>query len=265
MKKHTILITGAGSGIGRASAVSLAKRGHKVIATCKYLEQVAFFDEFSNLDIESIKLDILNPKDRNKIFNYKFDRFISNAGIGDSGAISEVNTATIERVFKTNVIASIDLIQLVIKKWTIEKIQDSKIIVIGSLVGKVALPFLGPYVISKFAIEAYCECLRFELKLIKEANIKISLVEPGSYATGFNKNNMIRMYNFMKNGSYYSNISNKIFKYQNMFWNITEKKNIGSIVKIYTKAVESPSNKFRYSAPLTQSLIVKLLQIFPTP
>lgn len=265
-KKYTVLITGAGSGIGKSLAIELANKGYKVIATCRYEDQVVFFNNLiknnSDLDIQSFKLDILDLNDRKKINSIYFNRFISNAGIGDSGAITEVSTKVINKVFQTNVIASIDLIQLVISKWVKENMQDAKIIIASSLVGKIALPFLGPYCISKFAIEAYAECLKYELKLISNSNIKVCLVEPGSYNTGFNRNNTIKMYNFMKNKSYYSNISDKILYYQTKFWNLSEKQNLNSIVNKYIQAIESKSNKFRYSAPFIQSFFVQLGRIF---
>lgn len=88
MKKEKVLITGAGTGLGKSAAFALAKRGHLVYATTQFeseainLEKEASKYNLNNL--KSFKLDIRLKEDREKILNYDFDIIINNAGIGDS-------------------------------------------------------------------------------------------------------------------------------------------------------------------------------------
>ncbi len=87
----TILITGCKRGIGRASAIALANKGHKVIATTETKESADELNDFAdklNLSIKSFKLDITNAKDRNKILKYDLDVLINNAGMGETGSFS---------------------------------------------------------------------------------------------------------------------------------------------------------------------------------
>ena len=117
MKK--ILITGAGSGLGKEAAITLAKRGHKVYATVHYIEELDYLNNYAKnncLNLEAFKLDILLEEDRNKVLNYDIDTFIANAAIGDSGSVSEINIDRIKNVFETNVFCNIQLVQIVIKK-----------------------------------------------------------------------------------------------------------------------------------------------------
>lgn len=88
MKKQKVLITGAGTGLGKRAAFLLAEHGHLVYATTQFeseainLEKEAKKYNLNNL--KSFKLDIRLKEDREKILEYDFDVIINNAGIGDS-------------------------------------------------------------------------------------------------------------------------------------------------------------------------------------
>ena len=90
--QKTILITGCGSGFGRDSAIALAKRGHRVIATTETEKESAELVELAkanNWAMETFKLDVVNPDDRDKILNYDLDVLVNNAGVGESGSLAE--------------------------------------------------------------------------------------------------------------------------------------------------------------------------------
>ena len=267
MYKKTVCITGAGSGLGKEATLALARRGHKVIATILYEEQIqdiTKIKENEKLDIEVVKLDITNEDDRNKILNYDIDVFISNAAIADSGSVAEVDVQRIEDVFKVNVFCNIKIVQLVLKNM-IDKKRNGKVVFLSSQIGKIALPFLAPYASSKFAIEGFASCLRDEMKILnklEKTNIQISIIEPGSYATGFNMETGNKKYGWMYEKSYFKNHIDLIRKIEQKVWELTELNTYDSIIKKYIKVVEKNKLKRRYYAPWYQALAVQLLRIF---
>lgn len=115
----TVVITGAGSGLGKEAAIALARRGHKVYATTKYdieCEDLKNIAKNEGINLEPFKLDIRIDEDRNKLLDIDFDCLINNAAIGDSGSIAEVKVDRIENVFETNVFSNIKITQIAIKK-----------------------------------------------------------------------------------------------------------------------------------------------------
>lgn len=260
MKK--VLITGAGSGLGRAAAIELSKRGHLVYATT-YTEKQAYFlnmtAKHKNLSLKSFKLDIRNPKDREMVEDLDIDVLINNAAIGDSGSVSEVDVDRFRNTFETNLFSSIELTQIVLKKM-ISK-GKGRIIFISSLAGKITIPFLSPYTATKFAIEAVAMSLRKEMKMMKQADIDVCMVEPGAYHTGFNQKNVSKQFTWMKNNSYFIKQLNKLKKKQYRYFEISEVKSPRSIVKQYVKAVEDKNTKSRYIAPLYQNIIIQISRL----
>lgn len=264
MKK--IFITGAGSGLGKESAITLARRGHIVYASVHYEEQLHSLLEIAkkeNLKLIPFKLDILIPKERELILNYDIDVFISNAAIGNSGSVADIPLYNIETVFNTNIFANLHMIQLALKNMITLK-KEGRIIILSSLVGRIPIPFLSPYCASKFALEGFGICLNQEMKILNKlsgTNIKISLIEPGAYATGFNKENNNKKYKWMYVDSYFSKYANTIRKYEIKIWNFLEQKPYTSIIKKYIHAVEDFNPKFRYTAPWWQSFFIQLIRI----
>lgn len=265
--KQTVCITGCGSGLGKEAAIAIARRGHKVIATVLYEEQIVDLEiikKKENLDIEIIKMDITDENNREKILSYDIDVFISNAAIADSGSIAEIDVKRIEDVFKINVFCNIKITQLVLKNM-IERKQKGKVVFLSSQIGRISLPFLGPYASSKFAIEGFASCLRDEMKILnklEKTNIQVSIIEPGSYATGFNKETGNKKYGWMYKSSYFRNHIDLIKKVENKVWELTELNRYDSIIKKYVKVVEARKLKHRYYAPWYQAFFIQLLRIF---
>ena len=258
-----VVITGSGSGLGKEAAIMLSKRGHEVIATTQYEKQAKELNILardSNLPITAFKLDINNKNERELIKDLDFDVLINNAAIGDSGSIAEIDVSKIEKVFETNVFSNIKVTQIALKKL-IEK-KRGRVIFLSSLAGLVSMPFLGPYCSSKYAIEGFASALRKEMKKLDGVNIGIGIIEPGAYATGFNKENNEKKYEWMCKDSYFKYKWKDIKEKETRFWNLIEKKNFNSITKQYIKAVEDKNVKFRYTAPIMQALITQITHFF---
>ncbi|EJO5347099.1 SDR family NAD(P)-dependent oxidoreductase [Clostridium botulinum] len=259
-----ILITGAGSGLGKASSIALAKRGHKVYATthrksqAENLKEIALKENISE-NIESFKLDITLEEDRNIVKDLDIDALINNAAIGDSGSASEVSIDKYRNVFETNVFSALELTQIVFNNML--RKNEGRIIFLSSLSGRITIPFLSPYTSSKFALEAIASSLKEEIKELDNCNINIILIEPGAYKTGFNQRNIDKQFVWMKKKSYFKDKLSKLKKKQHNYFQLIEHKSLDSIVNEYINAVEDKSPKFRYKAPLIQSTFTQAQRI----
>ena len=263
MTPKKVFITGSGSGLGKQAAICLARRGHTVYASVHYENQIAELEEIASsehLNLSAFCFDITNKKDRNLIFSYDIDVFIANAAIGDSGSVSEVPVDFIREVFETNVFSNLELIQLVLRRMITQK-HVGRIIFLSSLAGRIPAPFLSPYCASKFALEAFGTCLRQEMKLLNFAKIEVSLIEPGAFATGFNKENNEKKYVWMKHFSYFDFMLEKLQRIEEKLWNFIEIKPYTSIIRQYIRVVEDSHLKARYRAPWYHSLVIQLARI----
>ncbi|MEG2348230.1 MAG: SDR family NAD(P)-dependent oxidoreductase [Clostridia bacterium] len=263
MKKQVVVITGAGSGLGKSAAIALAKRGHKIYATTHYeieSQKLNKLAKAQNLLIESFKLNILIEDDRKLLNNIDFDVLINNAAIGDTGSVIETKIYRFKNTFETNVFANIQITQIALKKFIQKK--SGKVIFISSLLGRIPMAFMAPYSATKFAIESFASALKMEVKKLADCNIQIGIIEPGAYMTGFNKKMNEKKYNWMEEKSYFKYILDELRKNEQLKFNLLEKKNFNTIISKYVKAVETNKLKLRYSAPKFQSFFVQLARVF---
>ncbi|GAB3276410.1 SDR family oxidoreductase [Kineosporia babensis] len=180
-----ILITGAGSGFGEGAAIGLAEAGHEVIATVQIWPQVAALraktKDLPTLRVE--KLDVLDHFDVAQALKWDIDVLFSNAGIGQSGPVSEIPIELVRRNFETNVFAPLTLAQGFARRWVDEN-RPGKIVFTSSMGGLFTPAWFGAYVSTKHALEAMAEALRDELRPF---GIKVQTINPGAYLTGFNE------------------------------------------------------------------------------
>ena len=212
-----------------------------------------------NLNIKSIKLDIHSEKDRDLVKNLDIDVLINNAGIGDSGSVSEVDVDRYRNTFETNVFSAIELTQAVLRNMI--KRGSGRVIFVSSLIGRITVPFLSPYTATKFALEAVGMSLRDEMKALKDKNIEVALIEPGAYHTGFNQKNVMKQFVWMKKDSYFKDQVDKLEKKQLKYFEKIEMKSTKSIVEQYVKAVEDKKAKERYIAPCYQGAFIQFQRI----
>ncbi len=180
----TILITGAGSGFGKGAAFALAKAGYRVIAGVQIWPQATVLRQeakAAGLSLEVIKLDLLDPFDRNHALTYEIDVLFNNAGIANSGTITDVPMSMFRANFETNVFAMLELTKGFIRPMIAR--GSGKLVFNSSDAGLMAPPFGGAYNATKHAIEAIAANLYQELK---PKGIQVATVNPGAYDTGFN-------------------------------------------------------------------------------
>jgi NADP-dependent 3-hydroxy acid dehydrogenase YdfG len=182
--KKTILITGASSGIGKATAIYFQKQGWNVIATMRSPEKETELNELENVQLE--KLDVLDVSSidqaiKNGVAKYnKIDALVNNAGFGAYGPLESFPRENIIRQFNTNVIGLIDVTKAIIPHFRQNK--DGVIVNISSIGGQMTFALGSLYHGTKFAVEGISESLHYEMK---EIGVKVKIVEPGFIKTDF--------------------------------------------------------------------------------
>lgn len=254
-----ILITGARSGI-ISKVIDNIIDDYELYLTGHTDSQVRVMkDKYKNYkNVTCIKLDITNEDDYRKIENIDIDIYIANAAIAESGSMIEMPVDRIRDNFETNVFSNFNLLQRVLQKMI--KKGRGKVIIMGSLAGKIPMPFLGAYSGSKASLIKMTEALRFELMLL-DSDIKVSLILPGLYRTGFNKLAMDKKYDFMDVNSFFEYQLDFIHSYDK-FVLFFEQRALTSIVNKICQAIYSDNSKFIYSAPFSQNMFVKIISLF---
>ena len=175
------LITGASSGIGLETSLSLLKKGFTVYGAArrfslmKKIEEnggtILYLDLTDDDSIQTCVKTIIEKEGH-------IDVLVNNSGYGLGGSIENVSIEQAKNQFEVNVFGLIRLTQLVIPHM--KKSSSSRIINISSMAGRFSSPFLGWYHASKYAVEALTDSLRLELSSFK---IKTVLIEPGLIKT----------------------------------------------------------------------------------
>lgn len=182
----TILITGSNSGFGKLAALSLAREGHRVLATMRNLDKGdELRSEAEGLDLEIRHLDVCDPASIEAAIGdpSELDVVVNNAGFEVSGSVHMVPDDLMHRQLDTNVVGPIRLIRAVIPAW--RRRGSGTIVNVSSAAGVVGVPFGGAYAATKHALEALSEAVHFENS---QAGIRVRLVEPGRFETAFSSN-----------------------------------------------------------------------------
>jgi len=189
-----VMITGAGSGFGKGTALALAARGHHVIATTETEEQAtALRAEAPQLTVE--KVDITSD-DVDQAALWDLDVLINNAGAGQTGPMADVPIDRVRRLFEVNVFGTLAVTQRVLPRMVAK--GAGRIIIVSSIAGVVSGPSFGPYSMTKHALEAMGKAMRAELA---PQGIDVTLINPGPYLTGFNDRMADSMWEWFGEGS----------------------------------------------------------------
>jgi NAD(P)-dependent dehydrogenase (short-subunit alcohol dehydrogenase family) len=182
------LITGASTGIGRATALRLARSGWTVLAGLRDPEAGERLAQEPGAAgrIAPLTLDVTDPAQIEQAAQRVaqasggaagLDALVNNAGIGVGGPLELVAAEDMRRQFEVNVVAQVAVTQAMLPAL---RRARGRVVFISSVGGRVATPFLAPYAASKHAIEAIADALRLELI---SSGVQVALIEPGSVAT----------------------------------------------------------------------------------
>jgi NAD(P)-dependent dehydrogenase (short-subunit alcohol dehydrogenase family) len=182
--ERVILVTGCSSGIGRATALEAALRGHRVFASARNRNDLADLERRENL--VALTLDVTDAGSIRSAVEAvlaragRLDALVNNAGYGQYGAAEDVTPDEWRAQFEVNLFGAIAVMQAVLP--AMRTAAGGTIVNVSSVAGRVAVPFASPYSASKHALEAVSDALRVELGPF---GIRVVLVEPGPIETRF--------------------------------------------------------------------------------
>ena len=190
------IVTGANSGIGRSTAITLAKNDYTVFATMRSLERgekLRGIAQELNLEIKEVELDVSDTDSVNHGVNEileqtdQIDVLINNAGVGSNAVIEDVDIESDKSVFETNFWGVVRCIQAVLP--TMRQQKSGHIIQVSSIAGRLGLPAQPIYSASKWALEGLSENLAHDLSSF---GLRVSIIEPGVTRTAIlGKNNTV--------------------------------------------------------------------------
>lgn len=190
-----VLITGASSGIGEATALYLAERGCNVFATSRDVSRLDGLHAEAaerGVAVTGVELDINSDEAVSRVVpgliarRGAMDALVNNAGFGLWGPVEALSDAELKSQFETNFFAAVRMMRAVLPAM-IEQ-RRGTIVNISSVLGRIGTPFNGAYVSSKFALEGISESLKTEAQPF---GVRVALVEPGLFRTNF-PNNSVR-------------------------------------------------------------------------
>ncbi|MEM9216407.1 MAG: SDR family oxidoreductase [Cyanobacteria bacterium P01_F01_bin.150] len=239
----TVLITGASSGIGKATAKYFQERGWQVIATMRTPDKETELTQLQNVIVT--RLDVTDYSSIDAAINQGIEAFgqidvlVNNAGYGAYGPLEVFPMENIQRQFDTNVIGLLAVTKACLPHFRTQK--SGTIVNISSVGGKVTFPLGTLYHGTKFAVEGMSEALHFELEPL---GIRVKIVEPGAIATDFSG----RSFDFQNDESlveYQGTIQKVMAGFEQM---LSQGVPPSVVAEVIWTAVNDGTNTLRYTA-----------------
>jgi NAD(P)-dependent dehydrogenase (short-subunit alcohol dehydrogenase family) len=180
-----VVVTGASTGIGRATALLLDKKGYRVFAGVRKQDDAKDLKEAGSERLTTITIDVTKKRSitasrqrvQKAVEKEGLAGLVNNAGVGGGGPIEFMSVDSFRTTIEVNLVG-----QLAVTQAFLPLVRQGKgtVVFLASIGGRIASPFLSPYNASKFAIEALAESLRAE---VQPWDIDVAVVEPGSIDT----------------------------------------------------------------------------------
>ncbi|WP_436486373.1 SDR family NAD(P)-dependent oxidoreductase [Chitinophaga sp. ARDCPP14] len=209
MNSKVWFITGASRGFGRIWAEAALERGDKVAATARNIDSLAGLKEKYGEQVLTLALDVTKPGqaksaiDEAHAYFGRLDIVLNNAGYSLVGTIEEASAEDIKAMYETNVFGAVAVIQAALP--LLRQQGGGHILGTSSNLGHVVLPVIGYYCSTKWAFEAIHESLAAE---VKDFGIKVTIIEPGAYATEFGSQESLK---FAAGMDIYADFKNQFF------------------------------------------------------
>ncbi|ROP49890.1 hypothetical protein EDF81_4111 [Enterobacter sp. BIGb0383] len=185
--QKSVLITGCSSGIGLESALELKRQGFRILAACRKPEDVARMSEYG---FTGVQLDLDSPESVDRaadeilaLTDGRLYGLFNNAGYGLYGPLTTISRTQLEQQFSSNFFGTHQLTMRLLPAMVPH--GEGRIVMTSSVMGLISTPGRGAYAASKYALEAWSDALRMELR---HSGVKVSLIEPGPIRTRFTDN-----------------------------------------------------------------------------
>ncbi|MCW2819426.1 MAG: family NAD(P)-dependent oxidoreductase [Marmoricola sp.] len=184
--RRTALVTGASSGIGRATAQLLLERGYRVVGTSRTPESIPEDERLAGLVYRALDL-----RDSHSVEGFLAalvaedllpDVVVNNAGESQSGPLEDLPLGALERLFQVNVLGPVHLTQLLLPGMRAR--GYGRVVMVGSMLASFPLAYRSSYVASKAALRGFSDAARFEMS---PYGVWLTTVEPGSVNTGISQ------------------------------------------------------------------------------
>lgn len=240
---NTIVITGASSGIGKATAKYFAQQGWQVAATMRKPENESELTQVQNVNLYS--LDVTDKISINEARDNILNDFgavnivLNNAGYGLVGTFEAASEEQIKQQFDTNVFGLMSVTKAFLPHFRANK--GGIFINVSSIGGLITFPLISLYHSTKWAVEGFSESLSYELG---ELGIKVKIIEPGAIATDFGSRSLV----FAANPEL-SDYNESVVKFQKAMETMGENTNPASLVaEVIYQAATDESDQLRYIA-----------------
>ena len=262
----TVLITGATAGIGRMTALHLAKEGHRVIATGRKpaeLAKLAAAAAEQGLPLDTLPLDVTSAASIadavtavDRLTDGKGpDVLVNNAGFGILGPSSEISDAEMRRQYETNVFGLMAVTRAFLPKM--RERRAGRIINVSSMGGRFTLPYFGVYNSTKYAVESLSDALRYELRPF---GIDVALIEPGVIRTNFESTAVANLREYQQ-----TPYAGALAKYEEMSKKADRFASDPIVIaKAISRAVRARRAAARYVAPRSTSMVLLFRALAPT-
>ena len=254
-------VTGASSGIGRATALLLARSGYRVFATVRSeTGEGALRAAAGALPLEILRLDLADEAGVTRAVQEvlrrtgRIDALVNNAGFAMLGAVEDLPREALRHQFEVNVFGAIQLCREVLPAMRAQR--AGHIVNVSSLAGKVSVPLMGAYCASKFAIEAFSDALRAE---VKPGGVRVALVEPGPVATNFNRLARNESHLILESPSVFHSVYARLRHPASDRWAASSDR----VARVVLRAIRSRRTRSRYRVRIRESLAAGAVSFIP--
>ncbi len=255
------LVTGASSGIGRATAVLLASTGYRVFATVRSdTGEGSLAEAARGRPMEILRLDLADEAGATRVVQEvlrragRLDVLVNNAGYAKLGAVEDLPREDLRHQFEVNVFGAMQLCREAIPAMRAQ--HAGRIVNVSSLAGKVSVPLMGAYCASKFALEAFSDALRAE---VKPAGIRVSLIEPGPVATNFNHLARNESHVILASPSVFHAVYERMRQQSADRFSATPER----VARTILHAIHAPHPRARYRPRFLESVAVGFVAVIP--